>query len=80
MARRIVIIQGHPDPAGGHLCHALAEAYAASAAQAGHAVESLTPALLRLPLLETKAGFEAATEAKRARWLAEMRSLGTKAQ
>jgi putative NADPH-quinone reductase len=59
MARRIVIIQGPPDPAGGHLCHALAEAYAASAAQAGHAVESLTPALLRLPLLETKAGFEA---------------------
>jgi putative NADPH-quinone reductase len=59
MARRIVIIQGHPDPAGGHLCHALAEAYAAGAIKAGHAVETLAPALLRLPLLETKAGFEA---------------------
>ena len=28
MANRIIIIQGHPDAAGGHLCHALAEAYA----------------------------------------------------
>jgi putative NADPH-quinone reductase len=59
MAKRIVIIQGHPDPEGGHLCHALADAYAAGAAEAGHGVETLTPALLRLPLLETKAGFEA---------------------
>jgi putative NADPH-quinone reductase len=59
MAKRIVIIQGHPDPAGGHLCHALAGAYAAGAAGAGHAVDTVTPALLRLPLLETKAGFEA---------------------
>jgi putative NADPH-quinone reductase len=59
MAKRIVIIQGHPDPAGGHLCHALAEAYAAGAAEGGHAVETVTPALLRLPPLETKAAFEA---------------------
>ncbi|MCU0983685.1 MAG: NAD(P)H-dependent oxidoreductase [Acetobacteraceae bacterium] len=59
MTTRIVIIQGHPDPAGGHLCHALAEAYAAGAAEAGHGVETVTPALLRLPLLETKAAFEA---------------------
>jgi putative NADPH-quinone reductase len=59
MAKRIVIIQGHPDPEGGHLCHALATAYAAGAAEAGHAVDTVTPALLRLPLVETKAGFEA---------------------
>lgn len=59
MAKRIVIIQGHPDPEGGHLCHALADAYAAGAAEAGHAVETITPARLRLPLLETKASFEA---------------------
>jgi putative NADPH-quinone reductase len=58
MGRRIVIIQGHPDPAGGHLCHALAEAYAAGAREAGHTVETLTPATLRLPPLETKAAFE----------------------
>jgi putative NADPH-quinone reductase len=59
MAKRIVIIQGHPDPEGGYLCHALADAYAAGAAEAGHGVETLTPSTLRLPLLETKAGFEA---------------------
>lgn len=58
MARRIVIIQGHPDPAGGHLCHALAEAYAAGAREAGHAVEILAAATLRLPPLETKEAFE----------------------
>ena len=60
MPRRLLIIQGHPDPAGGHLCHALAEAYAAGATDAGHATETVTPALLRLPPLETKAAFEAA--------------------
>jgi putative NADPH-quinone reductase len=59
MGRRIVIIQGHPDPADGHLCHALAEAYAAGAREAGHAVETLTAAALRLPPLETKEAFEA---------------------
>lgn len=59
MQRRIVIIQGHPDPAGGHFCHALAEAHAAGAEAAGHGVETITPARLRLPPLETKAAFEA---------------------
>lgn len=28
MGKRIVIIQGHPDPVGGHLCHGLADSYA----------------------------------------------------
>jgi hypothetical protein len=28
MAKRIAIIQGHPDPAGHHLLHAMADAYA----------------------------------------------------
>ena len=59
MPRRIVIIQGHPDPAGGHLCHPLAEAYAAGARAASHTVEMLTPASLHLPPLTTKAAFEA---------------------
>jgi putative NADPH-quinone reductase len=38
MSRRLTIIQGHPDPAGNRLCHALADAYAGGAAVAGHAV------------------------------------------
>lgn len=48
---RILLIQGHPDPAGGHLCHALAEAYAAGARAAGRQVDVVTPATLSFPLL-----------------------------
>ena len=47
----ILVIQGHPDPAGGHLCHALAEAYVEAARAAGHQVEVVTPAMLEFPLL-----------------------------
>lgn len=51
MASRILIVQGHPDGAHQHLCHALAAAYEAGAAAAGHTVEIIEPAHLRLPLL-----------------------------
>lgn len=34
-ARRILVIQGHPDAAGGHFCHRLGEAYAEGARAAG---------------------------------------------
>ncbi len=53
-----MILQGHPDPAGGHLCHALADAYADGAREAGHGVDMVAVATLRLPPLETKAEFE----------------------
>jgi len=55
---RIVVVQGHPDPAGGHLGHALADAYAAGAAAAGHAVERVEVARLEFPWLKTKHDFE----------------------
>lgn len=58
MAKRIVIVQGHPDPAGGHLSHALADAYEAGAREAGHEVDVVQVAGLALPLLQTKAEFE----------------------
>jgi len=58
MRRRILVIQGHPDPAGGHFGHALADAYARGAEKAGHAVERLEVAGLDFPLLRTKADFE----------------------
>jgi len=48
---RILVIQGHPDPAGGHLCHALAEAYLDAARAAGHQAQVVTPAALDFPLL-----------------------------
>ena len=55
---RIAIIQGHPDPAGSHLCHALADAYAVGAADGGHEVRNIAVATLDFPLLRTKADFE----------------------
>jgi len=58
--KRIVIIQGHPDRAGGHFGHALADAYMAGAQQAGHEVRRIAVAALDLPLLRTKESWEAA--------------------
>lgn len=58
MAKRVAIIQGHPDPAGGHLCHALADAYADGARAAGHAVRRIEVARLDVPVLRTQAEFE----------------------
>jgi putative NADPH-quinone reductase len=55
----VVIVQGHPDPAGGHLCQGLADAYAAAAAAAGHEVRRVEVARLTFPWLKTKADFDA---------------------
>ena len=54
----ILILQGHPDPAGGHLCHALAEAYAEGAREAGHQVTLLGIAELDFPLLRSQADWQ----------------------
>lgn len=61
MGRRILIIQGHPDSGARHFGHALAEAYAAGAAAAGHAVRQRAVAALDLPLLRSKADWESDT-------------------
>ena len=58
MSKRILIIQGHPDPAGEGLCHALADAYAEGASTAGHEIRRIDVAALEFPLLRTKADFE----------------------
>lgn len=58
MARKLTIIQGHPDPAGGHLCHALAQAYQAGAEDAGHQVRLIRIADLSFPLIRSKDEFE----------------------
>lgn len=59
MARRIVIIQGHPDPRGGHFGHALSEAYRDGADASGHEVKILDVARMDFPLLRTKDDFDA---------------------
>ena len=56
--RHVAIIQGHPDPSGGHLCHALADAYAEGAIAAGHGVTRIDIAQLDVPFLRSKADFE----------------------
>jgi putative NADPH-quinone reductase len=57
----IAIVQGHPDRAGGHFCHALADAYAAAAEVAGHAVRRIEVARLDFPWLRSKTEFDTGT-------------------
>jgi putative NADPH-quinone reductase len=54
----ITLIQGHPDPAGGHLCNALAAAYRRGAEQAGFEVHAIEVARLDFPLIRNKDDFE----------------------
>jgi putative NADPH-quinone reductase len=61
VARRILIVLGHPDPAPGRLCRAVAEAYAAGAAEAGHQVKQIDISHLEFPLLRSKADFDSAS-------------------
>jgi len=56
--RDIVIVQGHPDAQGAHLCHALADAYVQGARAAGHRVTEVQVAQLEFPLLRTKNSWE----------------------
>lgn len=58
MPKRITIIQGHPDPRGGHLGHQLADAYVSGAGAAGHVVKVIHIATLDFPLLRTKEDWE----------------------
>ncbi len=58
MSRRILIVQGHPDPSQHRLCRALADAYADSARQAGHPVTRIDLAQLDVPLLRSAEDFE----------------------
>jgi putative NADPH-quinone reductase len=53
-ARRILIIQGHPDAGRPHFGLALAKAYAEGAASAWHEVRTVTPAELDFPLLRSQ--------------------------
>lgn len=57
MGRRICIVQGHPDPARGHLLNAFAEAYAAGAQEGGHEVRRIEVAQLDFPLLRSQDEF-----------------------
>jgi putative NADPH-quinone reductase len=58
VAKHIVIIQGHPDGASRHFCHALADEYAKGAQDASYQARCLHVAQLDFPLLRTKEDFE----------------------
>lgn len=54
MTKRVVVIQGHPDPAGGHFAHVLADAYADGAQVAGYEVRRIDVATLEFPWLRNQ--------------------------
>ena len=54
MSKRILLVQGHPDAKGHHLCHALEDAYGDGAVRAGHEVRRIDVAALDFPLLRSQ--------------------------
>lgn len=56
--KRILVIQGHPDPDERHFCHALADRYREGAASASHDVRLVEVARLGFPLLRSKHDWE----------------------
>lgn len=58
MAKRITIIQGHPDAQTRHFGHALADEYAKGAEDGSHEIKRIEVAALDFPLLRTKEEFE----------------------
>lgn len=58
MARKIVIIDGHPDPAVGRYIHALAKAYEKGARSGGHEVRIITLARLNFAGLRSNEEFQ----------------------
>lgn len=59
MGKRILVIQGHPDTGALHFNHALAQAYADGAREAGHSVAFVDVAALDFPLLRSQAAWQA---------------------
>jgi putative NADPH-quinone reductase len=56
--RRILLLQGHPDASRPHFGHALADAYARGALEAGHEVRRLELAAIDFPLLRSQQEWE----------------------
>jgi len=56
--KRILIVQGHPDPKGGHFVQALAQAYQNGARNAGHEVSRIDVARLEFPLVRSASDWQ----------------------
>jgi len=61
MGKRILIIDGHPDPRSGRYVHALAQAYRDGAALAGHDLSDIVVSELDFPILRTNDDFRRGT-------------------
>ena len=59
--KRILVINGHPDPAATHLCAALAEAYGRGARAAGFEVSRLDVGALDFPLIRSLEDYKSGT-------------------
>ena len=55
--KTILILDGHPDPENGHLCHALARAYSVGAERAAHRPNLVRVADLDFPILRKPSDF-----------------------
>ena len=58
MSRRILILDGHPDPDPARFCHALAASYAQGAAEIGHVVHRTNLSDLEFPVLQSRHDWE----------------------
>jgi putative NADPH-quinone reductase len=58
MTRRILVLDGHPDPDETRFVHALAAAYREGAEAGGHEVLAIRAADVEFPLLRTQADYE----------------------
>lgn len=58
MGKRILLIQGHPDAAQDHFCHALEDAYSQGAKAGGHELQRIDVATLEFPLLRSQQEWE----------------------
>lgn len=54
MGKHILLIQGHPDAAKQHFCHALEESYVRGAIAAGHEIKRVNVAKLEFPILRSE--------------------------
>jgi putative NADPH-quinone reductase len=58
LGKRILVINGHPDPRPERFCAALVDAYASGAVAQGHEVRRLVVGELDFPLIRTRGAFE----------------------
>ena len=58
MSRRILVLDGHPDPDPARFGHALAASYSAGAAGMGHVVHRTNLSDLDFPVLQSRSDWE----------------------